>query len=287
MNKFFYIILPLVISVSQGCVVTRAEGNRIHRSLEKLRSEIAASQRANFDRASVLAQRIDQLEASSMASRKGDTKYAMENDKLIEELQTAKGQIEEAKYELSQIKKARPAGAKARRQNQGFPKGKVAHLRMAKKALASKKFDLSAKAFDDFVDNYSKEKKLMPDALLGQGRSYVGLAKKEAHRTRRNNHYKKAILAFQELMTKFPRGRSVDRALFETGQAFEVMGFKKDAVVFYEEVVSKHKKSGLVAPSKRRLAALTPKKTMPRARKKTPVRQIVKKKSVAKRANGK
>ncbi len=254
------IILPMLFLCS--CVVTRSEGDRIQQSVNKLKSEVANTQGSNFDLLQRLNRRVSRLEIWLTNTRKEDARANVDSEVIYGEVQAVRGKIEVANHEISLLKTELvelKAKIKEAQKKPAKPKSRKQLIERGQAELKKKQYKKAAASFELYADTFPRDRNYMAIAVFGNGKANIALAKQHKNKKKRSALYKKAIMSFQRLLTKFPRSINTDRALYNIGQAFEALGYKKDAIIFYEEILSKHKKSKLLKSSKKRLQALKPK----------------------------
>jgi TolA-binding protein len=274
-----------------GCVTTREEGETLKRDMASLKTEMAQLQRQQSDartqeraRLEDMQQRLAALETTLSTLRQADADVGVQLDKIVAEVQTLRGDIEQARYELGETSAsvkdilARPpvsvareatapkedAGRTATIAGQEVPSEPKAHYDFAKKLYDDKKFVESAEAFDLFLQRHTKtQPNLVDNAAYWKAESFFGQAGTQSDPKLKEKSFKQAILAYQRVLED-PKSEKNDAALYKIGLAFEQLGFKDEAVVFYDELVTKHAKSPLAADGRKRLKALGgPKKKKP------------------------
>jgi len=224
MKLMSVLILPLWLS---ACFVTRSEGDQLQSDLRQLKDEIAALQREQYDSLHQINHTVKDIKSRTSVlenvSFKQNADEDLEKEHLKTEVQELRGKLEETQYFLEEIKKAKD----------------VSNLEVKESALAQDKSD------DDY---FSKGNELYQKAKD---------AKKSGEKLAL---YKQAVLSFQELLTRFPSSKKVPETLFKVGNSLEAMGFSKDAIVFYEEVIAKHSKSSFVKDARSKVVMLKNKK---------------------------
>ncbi len=280
-------LVVLVLSVG-GCITTREEGDALRRDMQELKAEVAQAQRQLSDartqekgRLDELARRVHELEGTLANLRQADADAGVQLSKTIAELQTLRGDIEQARHELGETTKTvasimeRPpvsvsAAEKAPKIDdvnkpatiggREVPAEPKAHYDFAKKLYDDKKYGESAEAFDLFL---LRHKSALPDlvdnAAFWKAESIFEQAKSMSDAKAKDAAFKQVILAYQVVLDD-AKSEKRDSALYKIGICFEQLGFKEEAGVFYNELVEKHPKSTLVADAKKRLKALGPSK---------------------------
>lgn len=278
------LIAVAMAAVAPACVVTRAEGDALRQDVDALKDETARLQvessdaRANREQLTKLDTRLTELEATLATLRQADADGGVQLEKLVAEVQTLRGELEEARHELGQQRAsvesilARPpvavaAAATAPKQDdpsktvqvdgQDVPADPKEHYAFGKKFFDDKKFGESAEAFDLFLVRHKGD--LVDNAAFWKAESYYQLGNAAGEKAAREKAYKQAILSYQRVL-ETPNSAKADGALFKIGLSFEQLGFADEARVFYEELLAKYEKSPLVAEAKKRLKALKPAK---------------------------
>ncbi len=277
----------VVALLGSGCIVTRAEGDALRQDVNALKDETsrlqveAAEARAQRERLAKLDARLTELEATLATLRQSDADAGVQLEKIVAEVQTLRGEVEEARHELGQQREtvesilARPPVAVATAatapktedptkvtqiSGQDVPADAKDHYAFAKKFFDDKQFAASAEAFDLFLTRHQGE--LGDNAAFWKAESYYQLGNGAADKGAKEKAYKQAILSYQRVL-ETPDSAKADGALFKIGLSFEQLGFEEEARVFYEELVAKHPKSPLVVEAKKRLKALKPPKKKP------------------------
>ena len=278
-----FVLVGLLGSTS-ACVVTRSEGDALRQDVNALKDETARLQvevteaRAQREQLARLDTRLTELEATLAALRQADADSGVQLEKLVAEVQTLRGEVEEARHELGQQRAsvesilARPPVAvataattpKADDPNKATQVGGLdvpaevkEHYAFAKKFFDDKQFAESAEAFDLFLTRHTGE--LVDNAAFWKAESYYQLGNAAGDKAAKEKAYKQAILSYQRVL-ETPNSAKADGALFKIGLSFEQLGFQDEARVFYEELLAKHEKSPLVAEAKKRLKTLKPTK---------------------------
>jgi TolA-binding protein len=281
------VVLVFACTASSACLTTRAEGEALRQDMTTLKSDMAELQRLQGDERTAQKQKLEQMDRRVIALettlgtlRQADADAGVQLEKIVAEVQVLRGDIEQAKHELGETSAsvqsilARPpvsvsAAAQAPKvedagkgQTVGgveVPAEPKAHYDFAKKLFDEKKFVEAGEAFDLFLQRHASHKDLVDDAAFWKAEATFVQASAISDQKAKEKLLKQAILAYQRVL-ETPDSGKVDSALFKIGQAFEQLGFKDEAVVFYEELVEKHPKSPLVKDAKARLKALPKKK---------------------------
>jgi TolA-binding protein len=276
-------LMALCASMTTSCVTTREEGEAMRADISALKTEAATLQKEASDerertsiRLDAVATRITNLEATLSSLRQADADTGVQMERVIAELQTLRGEVEEARHQLGETSAtvqsilARPpvevaAAAQAPKVNaadtavkiddQPVPADAQGHYDFAKKLFDAKKFTEAADAFDLFLTKHPEKPSLMDNASFWKAESYYGLAGTLTDGKAKEKAYKQAILAYQRVLES-PKSEKADGALFKIGLSFEQLGYKDEAKVFYEELIAKHGDSPLLEDAKKRLKTL-------------------------------
>lgn len=255
-------LISLIFALSLcSCVMMRSEGDQIQSDISRLKDEIATLQREQYDSLNQIDRivkevklRTSMLENTTM---KQNANADLDKDRLIGEVQELRGKLEETQHRLENVHQVSQKDSIVDKNTKlEFPEGKSNHFVYAKSLYDDKKYAEAIVAFAAFVKKYAEDKQFTGQAYFILGDSYYESAVKTKDKKQKEELYKNAVLTFQEVLTQIPPSSNVPEALFKVGNAMEAMGFFKDAVVFYEEIVSKHKKSSLVKAAAAKLVKL-------------------------------
>ncbi len=276
MPRACLLVLALMII---GCVTTRAEGDVLRSDMRMLKDEMARMNRAQMEDKALMveklgdvANRIESAENAIRTLRQQNANTGVKNEKIIAELQALRGEVEEVRHELGKTSKsvedllvrppvsvataeaAPPVNKPVKEPASAWPKNKEALLAQVQEKYDGGSYSESIEAVEIYLSRYKGDKKAsLDDAYFLKGESYRGLAGKGANKKAKEDSLKKAVLAYQNVLTGYPKSKHAAAVLFKIGQAFEDLGFQTDAVVFYEEVIAKHKKSAFVPKAKKRI----------------------------------
>lgn len=219
-------VLLLVLCLS-GCFVTRTEGDQMLAEISQLKNEIAVLQRDKGDLQSLLDGRLKELHTRTSeiekVSFKKNADAGLENEKVAQELEQLKGKLEETQHQLEQVQKAKVAPDSEKPATEAAP---------------------------------APEKKL--ENFFADGEAAFKKAKESKKASLKKENYKKAIMAYQEVLTRYPDSKKVPESLYKIGLSMEAMGYAKDAQVFFEEITTKHAKSSFAKEAMKRLKKKTP-----------------------------
>lgn len=200
--------------------------------ISKLRSQLADTQRDFGDKQLLSDNRLKKLEGAAF-KQTADT--SLEKDKLQTE-------VEQLKTQLEEIQTAKPAVVVAEEPTAPRNLNKTDQVAAIKTAYEDKQYEKAISGCDVFLRKYSDDKQFTAQVLYWRGDSYYELGE-----------YKKAVLSYQDLLTRFQNFSKVPEVLYKVGMSLEALKFPKDAAVFYEEVIQKHPKSSFAAKAKEQL----------------------------------
>ena len=215
-----------------ACLVTRSEGDQMLMDISKLRSELAGTQRDQGDAQRLLEARLKKLESAVF---KQSAESNLEKDKLALE-------VEQLRTQLAEIQAAKPVPVPVAAPAVPENLSKTDQIASIKMTYEDREYEKTIASCDNFLSKYPDEKQFAAQVLYWRGDSYFELGE-----------YKKAVLSFQDLLTRFQTFSKVPEALYKIGVSLEELKFPKDAMVFFEEIINKHSKSSFVTKAKERL----------------------------------
>ena len=277
LRRSFFLLLGLFMV---GCITTRAEGNVLRNDMRMLKDEMARMNRAQMEDKALMVEklgdvsnRIDAAEKAIRSLRQQNADTGVKTEKIIAELQALRGEVEEVRHELGKTSKSvedllvRPPvsvataeaappvhGSRADSDNGGLPEKQDALYEYAQNQFKAGLYPKAIEAVEVYLKRYKDEKgTALDDAYFLKGEAYNGLAEKGDNKKAKEDALKKSVLAYQNVLTGYPKSKHAAAVLYKIGQAFEALGFRTDAMVFYEEVIAKHKKSAFVPKAKKRI----------------------------------
>lgn len=235
-----------------SCVLTREEGDQMASDIARLKNELAALQREQSDFEIRHERRVSALE--SVTYKKASIESA-QSDQLKKEIEQLRGQLEEAQRSFeSTAEKPTP---KASSELDNVPSDKKAHFEWAKEAFADEDFGVALIRIDSFLEKYRADNQYGAGAYLLRGDAARMLAQNATNDAAKKDFNRKAVTAYQDLLTRFPKSPRIPEGLFKVGEALEAMGFKSDAKIFYEEITAKHSKSSFAKQASKKLRELS------------------------------
>ncbi len=205
--------------------------------ISKLRSQLADTQRDVGDRQLLSENRLQKLEGA-VFKQSADTN--LEKEKLLTEVEQLKTQLQE----IQTAKPVEPVPAPATEEPAAAPKNlnKTDQVAAIKTAYEDKQYERAIAGSETFLSKFADDKQFTAQILFWRGDSYYELGE-----------YKKAVLSYQDLLTRFQGFSKVPEALYKVGVSLEALKFPKDASVFYEEVIKKHPKSSFALKAREQL----------------------------------
>lgn len=283
-----------VLLTSAGCLTTRAEADLIRSDVGQVQAEVAELKRAREREKAEQAARLEQmsarvvaLEATLHSLRQHDADAGVQMEKVIQELQILRGDIEEARFAIGQTQEALGETKKTVTDILARPPIEVAAaeaaprlnqpevLKIAGQPVPAEKqalYDFGVKLHKDgdpkgaiealqiWADRHKDDKELIDNAWFWIAESYYQIGDKMSDKAERGSAFKKAILAYNKVIdVRYDTGQpsnKEDGALFKIGLAFEELGYSDEPKAFYEEILKQHPASPLAGEAKKRLATL-------------------------------
>ena len=273
----------LCLAAQVGCVTTRAEGNALRSDMRMLKDEMARINRVQMDDKALVveklgdvSERLERTENSLRSLRQQNADHGLKTEKIIAELQAVRGEVEEVRHELGKTSKSvedllvRPPVSVATavdappvpeasnaKPKVDWPTNEKDLFALAGKSFETGDYPASLDAVNVYLKRFKSSKAVaLDDVYFLKGEAFSALANKAPKGKGKEDALRKAVLAYQNVLTGFPKSKHAPAVLYKIGQAFESLGFKKDAAVFYEEVVAKHKKSAFVPKARSRIKAI-------------------------------
>ena len=269
--------LPLCALALAGCITTKAEGDKLRADLGQLSSDVKAEREAaRADREKLKAeqalalQRIDAkiaevstaMEDLNRSARRTGADLGLELDKTKEALAQLRGQIEETQHKLAADEatfqqSGAAADAREKRlatveawvklrqaevEKEEHPQDKEAFYRLALQRLNDGDYAKARAMFGEFLKRWPDDI-LAPNANYWIGETFYG-----------EKAWNDAILAFQEVVKKFPKADKVSDALVKIGMSFSAQDQCGNAEPFYEEVLHSYGSRPVARIAKEKLA---------------------------------
>lgn len=252
-----------------GCVMTRAQGDKLAAQVHDLESEVAKLQRVRHDMETLmvgqvrdLIDRIAKLENQLNTFRETLSEGSSKNSELVAELQSLRGELEEAQLRYRALQQDQQDLAKHQlalkeaHKKLNVPPIKEDHFALAKKYLAGKKYDEAIQLFDQFIRDYPNDKDLGGQAHFQMGEAYREHGKAAASTEDTEKYYKKAVMAYQKVIEMHKSSVLREESLFKIGMVLKAMGNKEGAAAAFNELITKHGKGKRALEAKGMLADL-------------------------------
>lgn len=245
-----------VIILEERLIVLERQNQNLQRKNESLQNQ--------------LQKELERLGHSSQKSEKNiRSSYASMNvtlDSMQQEMRMLNGRIEELDYRINrQMKDVGPISQKVDELSIGASKAEQRILQLehylnfdgTQKPVAMQRPDVAPKASSSDQKMYDDAKKAYDNGQLDKARQGFGLLIKTFPTSEnadnaqfwigesyyREKWYEKAILEYQTVLEKFPKGNKVPAAMLKQGLAFLKLGDKSNARLILKELAKRHPKS--------------------------------------------
>ncbi len=284
--KFVFILLCALLL--PGCLATKGDINGVKRTQRRLEKEIAQLQEgytSNYNtldaRAASLEGRVKAVEHALLKVREKGADSGASRAVLERELRRLRGEIEEMRIDMeakeSAARKSReqrssssqPVNGEGSFQPKSGALGSTDESRNAANGSPSDALlleqasdALSGKEYRKAIANLKRlEARLSPSdqrwtsvqLRLGAANYFMALDLRD--KDSQGRLLKSSIFAYQKVLD-LESDPGVPEALFGIGRSFEALNLKKDAKVFYQEIVSQHQSSEWASDAQKRLRAL-------------------------------
>jgi TolA-binding protein len=262
-------ILAAGALANAGCVMTKAQGDRLAGQVREIEDEVAKLQRVRHDMEVLLlgqvrdiVDRIARLENQLVTLRESLTEGSSRNTELVAELQTLRGELENAQHlyrnlEQGQMSLAKNQNALQEAHNKiRVPPFKDDHFALAKKYYLGGKFDEAIYLFEQFITTYPNEKELLGQSQYLLGEIYRKMADGEKTAAEAERLYKRAVVAYQKIIEMYGDSILREEALYKIGFVLKAMGNKDGAQAAFKELLEKHANGKRVKETKKALAEL-------------------------------
>ncbi len=243
------LLLALLLG-STACVTTAQEGEEMRRDIAQLKEQLKKEQaeaQADRDRlaadskakAQQLQEALDQL---NHAARKSGADLAVDVEKAQNDINGVHGQLEVITHRLDGIEQANADRDKrledavksgTSRQKEldkaDHPTDKLGIYNLARRKLDEGQLLRARELFGEFVKSFHGDE-LAPNAQYWLGETYYA-----------DKRYDDAIGEFQKVMKDWKGSEKVPDSLLKIGMSFQALGNCKNALLFFEEVVTAHK----------------------------------------------
>ena len=183
----------------------------------------------------VLTGRIEELEHSVRQQRPVSETSDKPPDDRLARLEEADYQNSQRLARIEQVLKLEPMVIGSKAESRIKPEGPAAKApsetelyNKAKQAFDQGNMAAARKGFEDLILNYPNSQNA-DNAQFWIGETFF-----------REKQYEKAILEYQKVIEKYPKGNKVPAALLKQGYAFQSLGDKVNSRLIFEELVRKH-----------------------------------------------
>jgi len=251
----FFLAVPVLL-LGTSCFVSKAEGQLMTTDIDGLKKDVATLQRERSDSEIVQRRKQGEIDTRLLALENVVFKRAAsegsENDRIQKELEELRNQLEEMQKGMEAPKVVTPPAPA----DEKAPAGKKAHFDWAHEAFEDEKYDLAFARATSFADKYKDDKVFGAAIYMLKGDAAEALAKDATTDAAKMDYNKKALSAYQDLLTRFAKSPKVPEALFKVGETMRAMGFAKEAKVFFQEIVEKYPKSPFAKQAKAKLVQI-------------------------------
>lgn len=253
---------------ANGCMMTKAQGEKLTYQMRELEDEVAKLQRVRHDMEVLLVgqvrdlvDRIARLESQLISLRASLTEGSSRNTEMVAEIQNLRGELEQAQYRFKNLEQNQQDLAKHRAtikdaQNIRIPPQKEEHFALAKKSYIGGKYDDAATLFEQFIKSYPDDKELVGQSYYSLGEIYRNLGAGGKSESETEKFYKKSVVSYQRVIEDHKESMLREEALFKIGSVLKAMGNKEGAIMAYKELLAQHSKGKRVQEAKKQLAEL-------------------------------
>ena len=187
------------------------------------------------DEMRVLTGRIEELEHSVRQQRPVSETSDKPPDDRLARLEEVGNQNSQRLSRIEQVLKLEPMVIGSKTESRIKPEGPATKApsetelyNKAKQAFDQGNMAAARKGFEDLILNYPNSQNA-DNAQFWIGETFF-----------REKQYEKAILEYQKVIEKYPKGNKVPAALLKQGYAFQSLGDKVNSRLIFEELVRKH-----------------------------------------------
>lgn len=254
---------------NSGCVMTKAQGDRLVVQVREIEDEVAKLQRVRHDMEVImlgqvrdLVDRIARLESQLVNLRESLSEGSSKNTQMVAELQTLRGELENAQMLYRNLEHGQASLAKNQNALQEahnkirVPPIKEDHFALAKKYYLGGKFDEAIYLSDQFITTYPDDKELVGQSHYLLGEVYKKMADGEKSTVDAERNYKRAVVAYQKIIEMDGASLLREEALYKMGITLKAMGNKDGAKAAFKELIAKHADGKRVKEANKALAEL-------------------------------
>jgi tol-pal system protein YbgF len=221
----------------------------LERSVQQLNQQLAQLQRTQADiTARYEGVRQEQMNLTGRLEESRNVTQRLQDDqellrRLASQASALDGRIKQLEQELANLRTRVSAGAPGNppggnAQSQGSPQARPPQspptAQQQAEAVYREGFDFMNKSeFGKARDRFQAFLKAAPNSEFAEGAMYL-----IAETYYREKDYENAILRYEELVARYPKGRRVPAARLYQGYAFKELGAPKDARALFERVVT-------------------------------------------------
>jgi tol-pal system protein YbgF len=233
-----------------ACVTTKSEGEEMRRDIAQLRADFdtlkadsaTTREQLRAEQSKAVANLQAAMDALNRAARKTGADLGVELEKAQQDLTAVKGQLEVINHKLEEADKAAADRDKkiaevfdwkSARQKQidaaEHPTDKTAMYQLALKKLDAGDTARARELLTDFLSKF-RDDPFAPNAQYWLGESYYA-----------ERRFNDAIVEFQKVIKDWKNSEKAADSLLKIGMSFQAQGDCHNAVLFFDEVVEKHR----------------------------------------------
>lgn len=255
--------------LTPGCVMTKAQGDRLSSQVREVEDEIAKLQRLRHDMEILLVgqvrdlvDRIAKLENHLSNLRQSLSEGSSRNMEMLAEIQDLRNALEQSENRYRNLEQDQQnlyknqAALKDAQNKTRIPPLKEDHFALAKKYFLANKFDEALLLFEHYIKDYPEEKEA-GDAHYFLGEIYSKLAV-DASGEEADRQNKKAVIAYQKII-ELHKGKDSslrEESLYKIGLVLKAINNKDAAKAAFKALITDHAKGKRVKEAKKQLAEL-------------------------------
>ena len=263
------IMAGIFLLSSGGCVMTKAQGERLSNQVRELEDEVAKLQRVRHDMEVLLVgqvrdiiDRIAQVESQLSTLRETLFEGSHRSDEMIAEIQDLRNELEQAHHRYRNLKDDQQELLKSQRalkeaqEKIRIPPLREDHFAVAKKYYLGGRFDEANYLFVKFVEEYPKESEFLAQSYYFLGEISRKLGDGDGSRERSEKLYKQSVIYYQKIVDMYKNSILSEEALFKMGLVLKGMGHEKGARAAFRELLKKNSESKRAAEANSYLSEL-------------------------------
>ena len=243
-------LLLAALLLSSACITTAQEGEEMRRDIAALKEQLSQEQalakvehdrlvNENKAKAQQLQDALDQL---NRASRKSGADLAVDLEKAQNDVNSVHGQLEVITHRLDVLEQQGVDREKKIQQVDALvtthqkevdkaehPTDKASIYALGKRKLDEGQLGRARELFTQFLRDFHGDE-LAPNAQYWLAESYYS-----------DRRYEDAQREFGKVTKEWKSSEKVPDALLKIGMSFQALGNCKNALLFYEGVISEHK----------------------------------------------